>query len=261
MVTMMKKRFENSFFYAVLLLVAVSLSQCAKERKREDMTLAELSDHAAKAAAKKKGDDVIAYLEEIIGRFPDCDKISDYKMKLADQYFKDGQYPAAQELYEHFNQFYPADKLAEHAKYQSVLSMFKQTLRRDCDQSETEDTIKLCEDYLKNDTYKQYRADVTRIQSTCENKLIDKEAYVFDFYVKHSNYDAARNRLKHLKEKFSGTTVALNSRFLYLECKLARKEKDMTTLNKKLEFLVAKYPDSPYTLMAQALVSKNPFVF
>src|SRR3990172_7026750 len=120
-----KKLLLNAFIPVLLL----GLAGCAKEKGRNEMSIQELSKNVTASLEKKRLDDAIAFLEEIIGRFPDDTNIPDYRKQLADLYFKEGNYASAQALYEHFNQYYPADQQAEYAKYRSILSTFYQTLR------------------------------------------------------------------------------------------------------------------------------------
>jgi len=258
MVKMNNRSYISTLFSVIILLF---LSSCSKEVKKEDMTLSELSQNAVAALENKKRDKAIEYLEAIMYRFPDHPQIAQYKILLAEQYFKSGRYAESQELYDHYNQFYPSDQRSEYAKYKSILAMYNQTLRNDCDSTETERTILLCHEYLQNTTYARYQKDVFDIQNTCENKLIDKEIYVFNFYLKRGEVAASRNRLTFLKEKYAEKHPELMPRLLYLECKLAKREKNETVIVKNLDLLKQKYPTSQYTTMAKGLAIKKDYFF
>lgn len=225
------------------------------------MAFDELATKAESCLKKKKYEDASGYFETMLGQYPDHANIAQYKLKLADTYFKDGKYQAAHELYEHFIQFYPADAAAEQAKYQSIQSMFYQTLHKDCDQTETEQTVTLCQEYLDNQDFKKHRSDIVAIKQKCNNRLIDKEIYVFNFYLRHKNYDAAHNRLKHLKSKYLATNPSIEANLLYLECKLAHKEKNRNLERKTIQALLDKYPKSEYTQLAQGYTRKSTFWF
>lgn len=225
------------------------------------MSVNELSELAFSSIAKEDTNAAINYLEEILNRFGDHQNIDRYKMLLAELYFKDKSYAAAQEVYEHFNQFYPADKRAEYSKYKSMLSMFHQTRQADCDQTKTQDTIQLCHEYLKNPKFNRYRNDVLAKKTICENRLLDKELYVFNFYLKHGNYDAARNRLKYINEKHLAANDDLKARVLYHEYKLAQKEKKFDEAKQHVDVLSKEYPTSSFTQMAQAVKVRRPFIF
>ena len=237
------------------------LTSCAKQKTKDEMNFEELRQKAFVCLDKKKRDEAIEYLEHIIAQHPDRPDIAKYKLLLAEVHFKVGNYPSAYELYDHFNQFYPSDTRAEYAKYQAILSKFYQTLRMDCDQTQTGETVKLCEEYLENKMYKNYAVDVTDIKKTCENKLIDKEVYVFNFYLKQGEFDSALGRLKYLRENFLTSNPGLEARLLYLESLLAKKQKNVALVKENLEKLETKFPTSHFTQMTQALITKQSFFF
>lgn len=244
-------------------IVIALLAGCAKEKPKEQWSVDELSQKAFACIKKNDHNGAIAHLEQIMTKYPDNQNIARYKMLLAESYFKEKSYAAAQEVYEHFNQFYPSDKRAEYSKYKSLLSMYYQTLPTDCDQTKTGETLQLCHEYLQNPNFNRYRKDVLEKLTSCENKLLDKELYVFNFYLKHGNYDAARSRLKYIKDKYLATHKGkdLEARVLYHECKLAQKEKNLTLVKQHLDTLRDTYPASPFTQMAQGLTTKRPFIF
>ncbi len=238
------------------------LSSCAKQTKtKEEMNFDELKEKTFVCLETKDHETAIEYLEQIVALHSERTDIAKYKMLLAETYLKDGNHTAAHEMFEHFNQFYPSDKLAEYSKYKSILSKFYQTLRTDCDQTPTEETIKLCKNYLNTSEYKQYSKDIEDIKRTCTQKLIDKEIYVFDFYMSKQQYDAARKRIDFLKATYLCENQELEPRILFLECKLAKQQKQSDLLNNNLVTLASKYPDSQYTSMGQALVARNNFIF
>jgi len=256
------KKSSKLFFVSIFGLVSMLCMQgCSKQRKRTDLSAEELRSKALAYIQKKNYDASVDYLEQLVAKYPDHSQISKYKLLLAESCFKAGRYPSANQLFEHYNQFYPSDQRAEYAKYKALLSKFYQTLRTDCDQTETEDTVRICQEYLDNNLYSKYRNDVADIKRTCEHKLIDKEIYVFNFYVKQEQYESAENRLKHLRKTYLPNNQALEARLLYLECKLAQKQKNQDKIKESIEKLVAQYPESQFTHMAQALTTKSPFFF
>ena len=247
------------FFLTALLF---TLPHCAKEDKNiENMSFDELKQKTLSSIEQKQKDLAIECLEKLVAQHPDNENIAEYKLMLADQYFENGNLPSAYQMYDHFTEFYPSDQKAEYANYRSILSKFYQTLKFDCDQSDTENTIKLCKNYNSNNLNKTYKSDVLDIQHTCERKLIDKEIYVYNFYLKKGNFEAAQNRLDYLKVNFLPENPSLEARLLFLESKLAHKQKNKNLEKEKIDILANKYPESQFTKMAQQLGSKMPFIF
>ncbi len=245
-----------------LTLLLLLLPQCAKEEvKTENLTFNELKKETLSALKESQHKNAIKPLEAMVAQHSEKQEIGKYKLLLADSYFNTGDLPSAYQMYDHFTDFYPSDKHAEYATYQALRTKFYQTLRVDCDQTETEYAINLCKRYLKNGEYNKYQKDVEDIQYTCERKLIDKEVYVYNFYLRKKKFKSARNRLAYLKDNFLEKDANLNPRILFLEAKLAQKEKDSPTLTDKIEKLMDDYPESHFTRMAQRLTTKNRFVF
>lgn len=259
-----KSKVNNSNIVKLFLLTFLLflLPQCAKkEIKTENLAFNELKKEILSALKENQHKNAIKPLETMVAQHSEKQDIGKYKLLLADSYFNTGDLPSAYQMYDHFTDFYPSDKHAEYATYQALRTKFYQTLRVDCDQTETEHTINLCKNYLKNSEYNKYQKDVEDIKYTCERKLIDKEVYVYNFYLRKKKFKSARNRLAYLKDNFLEKDAKLNPRILFLEAKLAQKEKDSPTLTDKIEKLMNNYPESHFTRMAQRLTTKNRFVF
>lgn len=258
---MSKKSITNHHYILGLVAIVSLLSGCAKEHKKEDMSFDELKKNAFAYMKTNKHEDAIDYLEHITAQHTDNQQIPQMKLLLAEEYFKNENYPSAAIAYEHFHEFYPSNKHAEYAKYRALLSKYYQTLNTDCDQSETEHAVSACREYLDVSAYTKYRSDVQDIKQTCEYKLIDKEIYVFDFYLKQEQFDAAKKRLDHVRKTYLPLNASLEPRLLYLECKLASKQNNATAVKEQLTALSEKYPESEFTQMASALTVRTPFFF
>ena len=206
---------------------------------------------------QKNSEDAIEHLEKLVVQYPEDSEISRYKLLLADEYLNDGKLESAHQMYNNFKDFYPADEKTEYATYKSILAKFYQTLKIDCDQTNTQETIKLCKNYLNTPFMSEYKNDVIDIKNTCQQKLIDKEVYVYDYYLKRKKFDAANNRLKYLRNTFLNENPILEARLLYLEAKLADRKKDKDLVAEKLENLINKYPESQFTKMAKGLMTKE----
>jgi outer membrane protein assembly factor BamD len=251
--------------YIKLILLTLSiflLPQCAKNEKNvEDLTFNELKQETLSALKQNKHKEAIQPLEVIVASHSERQDLGRYKLLLADSYFNSGELPSAFQMYLNFIDFYPSDKNAEYAEYQAIKSKFYQTLKIDCDQTDTEQTISLCKNYLRNKPRGKFQQDIEDIQRTCEKKLIDKEVYVYNFYLRKGKFKSARNRLNYLKDNYLEKDSELNPRILFLEAKLAQKEKDGDSLSEKIEYLMDNFPESHFTRMAQGLTIKNKFVF
>lgn len=255
-----KKIDSLKVLFSISLLIL--LPNCAKEKKlTENLTFNELKEQTVIALKEKKYSNAIQPLEIILSQHNEKKELSKYKLMLADSYFHTGNLASAYQMYHNFKEFYPADKKTEYATYQAIKSDFYQTLNVDCDQSITYKTIDLCKKYIKNSNYSKYQKDVEDIEYTCQRKLIDKEVYVYNFYLRKGKIQSAKNRLKYLKENFIDVDPNLKARIVYLEAKLAQKENRDDEVTKKIDLLNEQYPNSQFTRMAQQLNYKRKFIF
>ena len=246
--------------FSLIAVVVVLFAGCSKRsNEKEDMNFEELKAMAITEFSGKKSEKAITYLEEMVSRFPERRDISQYKIMLADLYLNDGSLDAAYELYKNYSTMYPGDSKAEYATYRTILAKFYKTLKvsSKCDQTDTEITLVLCKDYLKEPTFYEYQDDVKDINYTCERRLIDKEVYVFNSYLRKKKFKSAQNRLNYLQNTFLKKHQSLEPQILFLECRLAHKQNDEEALRGKVDTLMQKFNDSQYTRMAMGIVDKK----
>ena len=253
-------RYFSYIFFVVFFFVG-----CAKRTTKDinDMSFDDLKGKAMTALDVKKNENAIKYLEYLVTQHPDHQDIFEYKFILADLYLKSGKLEAAYRLYKNYIKMYPSEKKTELAYYNSILAKYYQTLKvsKDCDEEDTTKAMRLCKSYLNNSQHKKYRGEVTDIQYTCERRLIDKEVYVFNTYLLRNKLQSAQCRLDHLRGTYVSKHPALEAQLLYLEGKLAQKQKNDDLVQKKAEKLFAMHPDSEYAKKAQGLVRKRKLLF
>ena len=256
------KKNAKGLSVAVLMMSVLLFAGCGKKQKTtEEMVFQELEEKVETAMNSKKQESAVEFLEQLVTRFPEKSTVSKYKLMLSDLYLKAVSLEAAFELYRNFGTMYPGDKKAEYAMYKAILSKFYQTLKVNgmCDQSDAEVTLELCKQYLNNQLFAEHQEDVRDISYTCERRLIDKEVYVFNSYLRKKKFQSAENRVKYLRTTFLKNHKSLEPQILFLECKLAHRQKNEDLRKEKIETLMKDYNDSQFTRMAMGMVSKkNP---
>ena len=248
-----------SWWYLAGLTTLIVLSGCGKREKLiEEMNFKELAAKSEDAIDRNKEESAIPYLERIVLHHSDDQHAAEYKLKLADLYLKSGRHEAAYVVYENFANLYPAHPKVEYAHYKQILAKFYQTLKlhEACDATLAEQAVDLCKGYLKNDKFVAHRQDVSDIVTTCQNRLLDKEVYIFSGYLRRGKFNSAKTRLAHLKEKYGKDNKELEPRLLFLECKLAHKQNDKQQEEKLFNDLLEQYPESQFTHMAQGFMQK-----
>ena len=235
-------------------------------------SLSDLKKGVASASASHKVALEKVHLERMIELYPDDQDIGKYKLRLADLYFEEGRkysdndlLQSAYQLYKNFSKLNPSDERAEYASYKSVLSTFYQSGKIDRDTTQLEKAAKKAKKHLaRGYTAKQYEQEVKDILYTCDKRLLDKEIYVFNSYLKQGKVKSAEARLKGLREGYSERCPDLEPQVKFLECKLALHKKDKEGAVSRMHDLIEQFPDSEFTTMAQNAVDKKvgtQFVF
>lgn len=131
--------------------------------------------------------------------------VKEYKLKLADTYYNAHHIEKAAAHYEDFAVLYPSSKETEYVLYKAVACMFELSLDADRDQTNTKKSIALVKEFLKYAKKLELIEEAKTILKTCYHRLYEHEVYVFNFYLKKKNFDAAQLRIEYIKKSFTET--------------------------------------------------------
>jgi len=164
-----------------------------------DMDYDELILAKNKQVESRNYTSAIKYLEQLIKLCTDINKASDHVLEVADILFTDGQYQRAARMYTDFATLYPGKEKVEYALYRAIVSSFVCILPCDRDQSKTEETLSLAAAFLKQDHFTQYKDEVSALFAQCQQRLIESELSICQFYIKRGRLKPAQRRLDTLK--------------------------------------------------------------
>ena len=250
----------NSFAVAALAVFLLGATGCTKETKkysnaeaRTSIAREDLLKKRDQAIIENSPEKVALALEQLVLQHSDAAESKSWRLQLASTYLALGSLELAYRVYRDYTKLFPSDEFTEEAFYQAVLARYKQTvrLRSECDTSEATKTVNLCNKYLAQPSYQAHRDDVQDLKSTCENRIINKQIYIFDNYLSQGKLASAKTRLDSFKEEFAACNSELEPQVLLLECKLARAEKRLDDVKNLCASLQEKYPHSAFTKMAQ----------
>ncbi len=169
----------------------------------KEMSLPELREAKEKALEKRQKESALSYLKRMLAICDDKDMLKDIMLELADLLFDMGKLEKAGVMYAEYMMLYPGSDSVEYAEYKGILCWFYRTLGHDRDQTQTEETLKLTDQFLeRSDIFTTYASDVKKIKRQCYEKLYDSELSVFEFYLKRGSYNAAQSRLKSMEKRF-----------------------------------------------------------
>lgn len=143
----------------------------------------------------------VKYLEALIAKLDDFAQIRDFRLQLADLYFKNEQYLKAGSIYLEYYESYPGYIQAEYALSQAILAKFKQMGACDQDNVVTNEVLELSQKYLQNKSYKKYRTKILELFESCNNQLFEAEVHIFEHYFRQGYLVAAQRRLDYMRDK------------------------------------------------------------
>lgn len=158
------------------------------------------------------------------------DSLKDILLEMADIYFTLEQWQNAEKAYKEFILLFPGANRCDYAHYRAIQSSIKQTLTLDRDQTKTQETLSLTQEFLKTYPNSELHQAVIECANECQQKLFESEVNVFNFYLKNNNIHAAQTRLASLNKDFSQTLSQEQPRILELTIQLAQAKNDVPLL-------------------------------
>jgi outer membrane assembly lipoprotein YfiO len=208
-----------------------------KKQKRKygftflDMTHDELL--AAKNVQVERGNIAVAikYLEQLMKLSTNITSIADYLLEMADLFFIDKQFQKASAFYSQYCTLYPGSEKQEYALYKSIASSFACILSSDRDQTKTEETVALTQQFLQQDHYTTYKTEVTQIQIQCYEQLTESECNICSFYIDKGNLTAAERRLHKMRADWLPKLPTIEPQLITLQAQIDNKKEELTALH------------------------------
>lgn len=163
---------------------------------------------------------MIDLLERLITLSDNHAGVKQYKLQLADTHYQINHIEKAAACYEDFAVLYPGSQEHEYVLYKALVCMFELSLDADRDQTNTKKSISLVKEFLKHAKKEDLIAEAQTILQTCYKRLYDHEVYVFNFYTKKKNFDAAQLRLDFIAKTFAETIADLDKKIIDLGAQL-----------------------------------------
>jgi outer membrane assembly lipoprotein YfiO len=192
------------------------------------------------------------YLEKMVSLCPDLQKLAFLMLELADAHFERGELTKAEKYYKEFRLMYPGHNRIEYASYKAILCSFYQTLQADRDQTKTQETLELTEQFLKRkDIFTTYATEAENIQMQCHQKQFTSNVAIIQDYINRGRTKSAEHRLEQIRTEYHQKLelAFIEPTILSLEIALAQKKNDDAQAAQKIEELCTKFPEHPHVLM------------
>jgi outer membrane protein assembly factor BamD (BamD/ComL family) len=208
-----------------------------------DMDFDELLAAKDKKLAAGDLQTTIKYYEQLLKICTDINKTAELMIEYADLLFDQGELTKARLVYTEYTNLYPGDDTQiinkqvenkkctkhEYALHRAALCSFYLTLSTDRDQTMTQETLQLTENFLSIESYTTYKQEVCDIQKQCYKKIVESELGICNFYLKQGSYKAVEQRLAHIKNDYLPKVPDIEADILALELELSTR-KDRTVL-------------------------------
>lgn len=200
----------------------------SKHKTFSQMDYPELAQLKEEQKKQKDWNYVIKCLQRMIVM---CDSLDEKELhstkaaliiELADILFDQQKYDDAAKWYTEFTHIYSGNKNIEYASYKAIVCASKKILSIDRDQSATEKTLELANEFLKRaDTFTTYKKEVKALQNLCYKTLAYSDCNVAEFYLTYGNYQAAEQRLKSIRSQWLDKAPDITVKLASLEVELA----------------------------------------
>jgi outer membrane assembly lipoprotein YfiO len=185
-----------------------------------DMNYEELIVAKDALVVSKNYTSAIKYLEQMIKLSHDITLSSNHLLEIADLLFLDQQHEKASRLYSEFATMYPGSDKVEYALYRAIESSFLCLLEHDRDQTKTEETLLLTENFLYQDHFTEYKDAVMLMRTQCQEKLVLSEFNVCNFHLKRGRLKAANRRIEKVRTTWLPKLPSIEPQLIELEANL-----------------------------------------
>lgn len=227
------------------------------------LSLEELEEAKNYAQATDNKELAAMYLELMIKKATGKEVLRQLRLELADLFFEIGQLKQASRLYTMYLSLYPGDANRAYVHYQAILCHYYMTFTTDRDQTPTEETVRLAQEYadkLASDknTYLAYSKDVEDIQFKCFKKLYESDLNIYAFYMNKKSYNAAKVHLANMKKRFVPILNECEKELLTCELEVAKKLNDNELIAARQSELEHKYPNIQHeSIKHDVLLAQN----
>jgi outer membrane protein assembly factor BamD (BamD/ComL family) len=196
----------------------------------------------------------IKYLERMLKLAENTEQIIYIMLEMAELFMQTGDYKKAEVLFCDFTRLYPGNEYAELAFVKAIECSWNQTLRFDRDQSKTEETVGLIQEFnSRKDIYSSWAIDrATKIKELCDQKLAQSSISIAKNDLGLAKYKEVHKRVDDLRSTVIIQLPDIEPQLLEIEIGLAQAEHHLELKEQKMSELQKKFPEHEITLSLTA---------
>jgi len=212
------------------------LTATKKHKRPKDLTLAEAVEDLAFFEETEQYDRMTRVLQRILALETDQQKVGNYMLKLAKLQTSLGRLDEAQATYHSFRSLYPGHPKIKKALYRELLTHFWDILPPDRDQSRTENTVKLAQNYLEEfpeDTL--YKDSVNTTLKICQKNLFEGEIVRARHYLAKNKYEPSEDTVMAAYQRLAYAEKELLPKIAPSDTVLAQLHQEFNTITEQHE--------------------------
>ncbi len=255
--TLFEDRFKSEFirktlsFVITVIVFAGLLAGCSSSRQFEKQrTAKELFNSALEAQIGERLTDAEAEYKKLMEDYPFSPFAVKAQLKLADLYYSREEYDSAAAYYTTFVALHPSHPDGAYALFQKGMSLFKNVLGVDRDQTSTRKALFAFEDLRRDYKGSAYDDKAVELMAFLRRRLAERELYVAHFYFKDKKYKGALVRYGDILKLYP--EVGLNPEALYYVGESYRKLDEPEMARQTYRSLLEGYPESSYAARARS---------
>lgn len=193
---------------AALTLLILRITGCAGNDLPVDAAPDDILSHAEQKLADEDYFDAVEVLEYFARSFPGSSRIPLVKLRTGDARYGLREYVVARSHYGTVVRDYPASDYVEEARYKIARCSYAAIYPHDRDQTETEEAIRLYEDFLRDYPQSRFRPEVEEAVAECRERLARREFEAGRFYEKQARRRSAKIQYQYVLDRFAETEWA-----------------------------------------------------
>ncbi len=189
-------------------VVLAALCGCAGSDVPIDATPEDLIATAEAKLAEEDWLDVAEILEHLLRSHPGAAAAPRAKVLLGDARFGMEEYTVARGHYEDVVQDFPASAFVEEARWKIARCAYASIHTHDRDQTETEQSLRLLEEFRTDFPASRFLPDVERAIADCRDRLARREYEAGRFYAKQHRPRSAKIQFEYVLDSYTDTQWA-----------------------------------------------------
>ncbi len=255
--TFIKNQYKSGFTIKVLiLLIAVIFSSgfltgCSSSKHlQKQRTDRQLFESALENQIGERLTEAESGFKQLMDDYPLSPYAVKAQLKLADLYYAREEYDSSAAYYTTFVALHPSHPDAAYALFQKGMSLFKDVLSVDRDQTSTRKALFAFEDLRRDYEGSPYHEKAAELITFLRRRLAERELYIARFYFKGKNYKGALARFGDLLKQYP--EAGLNPEALYYVGESYRKLGENEMAKQTYKSLIQEYSDSSYADQARS---------